>query len=100
MGKCDWDEVVVPEKHCNWVGVTDDSNSGWTIPPIDFEDDDDGDDDDIDGEEGGDSEGVPPWYCVEYAGTDGAGYKQCENPPGDGVIVDGPFADLITCIEK
>tara|TARA_R110002074_G_scaffold86599_1_gene191185 strand:- start:518 stop:4309 length:3792 start_codon:yes stop_codon:yes gene_type:complete len=99
MGKCDWDEVVVPEKHCNWVGVTDDSNSGWTIPPIDFEDDDDGDDDDIDGEEGGDSEGVPPWYCVEYAGTDGAGYKQCENPPGDGVIVDGPFADMITCIE-
>ena len=98
MGKCDWDEVVVPERHCNWVGVKDDSNSGWTIPPIDFEDDDDGDDGGVDGEDGGDGEGVPPWYCVEYAGTDGAGYKQCENPPGNGIIVGGPYS-LAECIE-
>ena len=97
MGKCDWDIQIVPPRDCGWKGVEDDFNSGWTIPPIDFEDDDDGGGEDGGGTDSGGGEEVSPWYCVEYAG-DHVGYKQCENPPGTGRIVGGPYS-LAECIE-
>ena len=101
MGKCDWDEVVVPERSCNWAGVVDGGGgSGWSIPPIEVEDEDS----DPPGPEDGGGEietGENAWWCIAGVEVnDAASAPKCEYGADPGTAISGPYISADECYRE
>ena len=99
MGKCDWDDIIIPPPLCSWKGVDSGGGTGWNIPPIDTEDGDGTFPPPVDG---GGYENLPgaAWYCIEgIEATDGAGGKPtCEyGSIFERPIREGPYGTKEEC---